>query len=217
MTSREFRERLRRRAKRVGAEVPDAAVEALEAYYRLLAKWNVKINLTALPLDEPADETFDRLLVEPLAAARQVPDWGRTSVEWLDLGSGGGSPAIPLKIVRPDLTLTMVESKARKTAFLHEAIRSLPLHDAWVQQMRFDQLVGSKFAGTAQLVTVRAVRLDAELFNTAARLLRPGGQLLLFHSGGGRTTRPGFAHVDTVQISDSQPRAAQLSKFKWLG
>ena len=51
----------------------------LEAYFRLLTQWNAKINLTALPLEAPTDETFDRLLVEPLAAAPQ-----------LELGSDGG-------------------------------------------------------------------------------------------------------------------------------
>jgi 16S rRNA (guanine527-N7)-methyltransferase len=216
MTSREFRERLKRRAKRVVADVPKGAVEALEAYYRLLAKWNVRINLTALPLDEPTDQAFDRLLIEPLAAARHVPGAERRPVAWFDLGSGGGSPAIPLKIVRPDLTLTMVESKARKTAFLREAIRSLQLQNASVQQIRFEELVGPKFEGTARLVTARAVRADSELFSAAARLLERGGHLLLFHSGDVAATQRGFAHLDTAQISASQPIPASLSRFTRL-
>ncbi len=96
----------------------------LEAYFRLLTQWNAQINLTSLPLNEPSDAAFDRLLVEPLAAARQIPD---ASQVWYDLGSGGGSPAIPLKIARPALKLTMIESKERKAAFLREAIRTVGL------------------------------------------------------------------------------------------
>ena len=78
-------------------------LEPLEAYFRLLAHWNAKINLTALPLDPPTDETLDRLLVEPLAAARQIRRCAAASGS--TSGSGGGSPAIPLKIARPALRL----------------------------------------------------------------------------------------------------------------
>ena len=64
-------------------------LDPLEAYFRLLTQWNAKINLTALPLEPPTDETFDRLLIEPLAAAPQLEtgsdgwagpgsDWGLT-------------------------------------------------------------------------------------------------------------------------------------------
>ena len=109
MTSLEFRDRLARRARRAKAPLTIAMLDPLEAYFRLLTQWNHKINLTALPLDAPTDETFDRLLVEPLAAAKQIPT--HTASVWLDLGSGGGSPAIPLKIARPALRLTMIESK----------------------------------------------------------------------------------------------------------
>ena len=69
MTTIEFRDRLARRTRRAKAPLTLAMLEPLEAYFRLLTQWNAKINLTALPLDPPTDETFDRLLVEPLAAA----------------------------------------------------------------------------------------------------------------------------------------------------
>src|SRR2546427_12519730 len=83
----------------------------LEAYFRLLTRWNEKINLTALPLRNPNDETFDRLLIEPLAAARLV---GPTPSSWFDLGSGGGSPALPMKIARPNLILPRCEPRGRR-------------------------------------------------------------------------------------------------------
>ena len=73
MTSLEFRDRLARRTRRAKAPISLAMLEPLEAYFRLLAQWNAKINLTSLPLDTPTDEAFDRLLAEPLAAAKQIP------------------------------------------------------------------------------------------------------------------------------------------------
>jgi hypothetical protein len=65
VNAREFRERLQRRAKRAGVSIDSNLIPRLETYYRLLATWNEKINLTALNLREASDEAFDRLLIEP--------------------------------------------------------------------------------------------------------------------------------------------------------
>ena len=175
MTSREFRELLSRRARNARVVLPEEALEPFETYYRLLAQWNQKINLTALPLEPPTEATLDRLLIEPLMAAALVPD---APGAWVDLGSGGGSPALPLKAIRPSLSLTLVESKTRKAAFLREAVRVLKLPGTDVANMRFEELPTPK--PPADVVTVRAVRPDRSLFDESARLLRDGGRLLLF-------------------------------------
>jgi 16S rRNA (guanine527-N7)-methyltransferase len=181
VTSREFRQQLARRARKADITIKDDLLDRLEAYYRLLARWNERINLTSLPLSAPTDATFDRLLVEPVAAARFVPD-GR--LNWFDLGSGGGSPAIPMKLVHSDAGLTMVETKTRKAAFLREAIRTLMLQGTDVLDVRFESLAASPDSfRVADLVTVRAVKVDATLIDTVARLLRPKGQFLLFGRG----------------------------------
>ena len=203
MTSLEFRDRLARRARRAKAPVTLAMLDPLEAYFRLLTQWNAKINLTALPLESPTDETFDRLLVEPLVAAKQIP--GNNAGVWFDLGSGGGSPAIPLKIARPALRLTMIESKERKGAFLREAIRTLNLGDCGVETDRFESVAEREtHRGAADFVTVRAVRTDDELFGTAGKLLKHGGQMLMFRPAHGASADPaGFERVVTVPLVES--------------
>jgi 16S rRNA (guanine527-N7)-methyltransferase len=205
VTSHEFRDRLARRTRRAKAPIALNMLEPLETYFRLLAQWNVKINLTALPLDPPTDEAFDRLLVEPLAAARQIPT--HTPSVWVDLGSGGGSPAIPIKIARPALRLTMIESKERKSAFLREAIRTVGLADVAVETDRFEVVSAqSAYAATTDIVTVRAVKADPELFETARRMLKPGGRLLLFRPAHSPSAVPaGFEAANTVQLTDSPP------------
>lgn len=205
MTSLEFRDRLARRARRAKAPLSLSMLEPLEAYFRLLAQWNAKINLTALPLDAPSDETFDRLLVEPLAAARHIPT--HTPSRWVDLGSGGGSPAIPLKLARPALRLTMIESKERKSAFLREAVRALGLADAAVETERFETASAKvEHAGTADWVTVRAIRADSTLFEAAEQLLKEGGRLLLFRPAHSASADPaGFERVSTVPLIDAPP------------
>ena len=205
MTTLEFRDKLARRTRRAKAPIALNMLDPLEAYFRLLAQWNAKINLTALPLDAPTDETFDRLLVEPLRAAKQIPTHAPSV--WFDLGSGGGSPAIPLKIARPALRLTMIESKERKGAFLREAIRTLELGNAVVETDRFEVAAAKPaFTQAADFVTVRAVRADGELFQTAGAMLKIGGRLLMFRPAHSPSPDPpGFRKLATYPLIDTPP------------
>jgi 16S rRNA (guanine527-N7)-methyltransferase len=207
VTSPDFREQLLKRSERAGVTVSESAIDQLERYFTLLAKWSAKINLTALPLNPPTSETFDRLMVEPLAAAGHIP---AKQLTWFDLGSGGGSPALPLKIVRPDASLTMVEAKVRKAVFLREAARELRLSGADVENARFEASARAR-PGIADLVTVRAVRLDKTLVSVARQLLVPNGQLLLFGPDPGAAAVSGFAHRRTVELVPG--RRAYLSVY----
>jgi 16S rRNA (guanine527-N7)-methyltransferase len=183
VTSREFKERLARRARRADVQVSPSLADSLEQYYRLLALWNQKINLTALPLAQPEDETFDRLMVEPLVAARYLPS---DPVIAIDIGSGNGSPGIPLALACPSLAMRMVESKTRKAVFLTEAIRHLHLAGAAVETARFEQLLSRPdLHEGADLVTVRAVRVEAKTLMTLQAFLKPTGQLFWFRSASG--------------------------------
>lgn len=178
MTSREFHARLQRRGRRADVEIAAGLAEAVEAYFRLLARWNEKINLTSLSLKEPSDEAIDRLLIEPLAAAARVPPDVRSVI---DMGSGGGSPAIPMRLALRDIRLCMVEVKARKSAFLREAVRALALQDAWVENARYEELLTRpELHEGFDLQTVRAVRVEGKVLRTIQAFVRPGGQIFLF-------------------------------------
>jgi len=165
--------RLRARARLLGVVVPVDLEGRLAAYFDLLFRWNAKINLTALT--EP-DAAIDRLLLEPLAAAPELP----RAVELIDLGSGGGSPAIPLALALGSSRLVMVESKTRKAAFLSEAARTLQL-PATIENARFEETAArGVYAGQMSLVTIRAVRVDRQTLMTAKSFLKPGGRIALF-------------------------------------
>jgi 16S rRNA (guanine527-N7)-methyltransferase len=170
------------RAERAGVPVAPALAAALASYLELLERWNRKINLTALTIDPPTDEAIDRLVVEPLVAAERVRV---TDGLLIDIGSGGGSPAIPMKLAVPALGLVMVEMKARKTAFLREAVRHLGMADVVVENCALAELVGrAGQSGIADVVTVRAVRMDGALVRGIQALLRPGGRLFWFRGAG---------------------------------
>jgi len=197
VTSRAFRDRLLRRLNRAGVSSPrPETFDSLEQYVQLLARWNQKINLTALPLDPPTDEALDRLLVEPIAAARHL---ARFSGQWMDLGSGGGSPALPLMLVGMNATLILVESKARKAAFLREVLRTIGLTNASVEHDRAESLA-LRYPHSAQLLTVRAVRIDSRFAETAALLLDEGGHLAMFGPAALRTVPRGFERVQTTRL-----------------
>jgi 16S rRNA (guanine527-N7)-methyltransferase len=181
MRQDDVRALLEQRAEAANVVVPSEIAERLETYFRLLAHWNRKINLTSLPLEPPTAAAIDRILVEPLVAIAFVAP--RIST-WFDLGSGGGSPAIPLQVAHPAKRLVMVESRERKVAFLREVVRELQLDGSEVFGNRIETLLDDPAnRASADLVTVRAVRLSAPLFSQLDLLLKPGGQAVLFGTG----------------------------------
>ena len=163
------------RAGRENLPLPEALRDRLLAYYALLERWNQKINLTSLT--DPA-KAVDRLLLEPIAAAQHLPAGSRLA----DLGSGGGSPAIPLALALGSAHLLMVESRARKAAFLREAARTVEL-TATVEAVRFEELRrATAYEGTADVVTMRAVRPDTSTLELARWLAVHGGKVAFFTS-----------------------------------
>lgn len=184
MSTRELRERIRRRARHAHVNLPPDVLEGFEHYFLLLAKWNAKVNLTGFRLLPGGDdEAIDRLLIEPLVAAKQLPADG---VSLLDAGSGGGSPALPLKLAVPAMRLRMVEAKTRKAVFLREAVRELGLKDAEVESARFEELLARpEMHESVDVVSIRAVRVEPRVLTTLQAFLKPSGLLFLFRGPAG--------------------------------
>jgi len=124
---------------------------------------------------------------------------------WLVLGSGGRNQAIPLLIAQPSLQLTMIESKTRKAAFLREAVRVVGLPAASVVNERFEDVAQqANYSHRADFVTVRAVKADAALFETAGQMLNETGRLFLFRPSHDPSPDPsGFVRISTVQLTDA--------------
>jgi 16S rRNA (guanine527-N7)-methyltransferase len=113
----------------------DEQVLQIQQYISILLHWNEKINLTAIrdPL-----EILYRHFCESMYASVAVPvKEGRLA----DVGSGGGFPGLPLKIICPDLRLFLVESSIKKVTFLAEVTRELGLKDVQVLARRYEELV----------------------------------------------------------------------------
>ncbi len=211
MAPRDFRTRLTRRAGKSGLFLPDDLVERLAGYYELLARWNGKINLTSLV--DP-DESIDRLILEPILAARHIRG---SNLALMDVGSGGGSPAIPMKLLIPSVALVMVEVKARKSAFLREAVRNLGLSNTTVETSRYEELLARPELHEAfDVLTIRAVRVEARVLVSLQAFVKPGGSILLFRGPSGPSEPsmvPPLEWLGTFPLVESlQSRITILSK-----
>jgi 16S rRNA (guanine527-N7)-methyltransferase len=168
--------------------------ERAASYLELLARWNRRINLTGFELEQPTEAAIDRLIVEPIRAASCVRPSARLA---LDVGSGGGSPALPIALACPGLRITLVEGRARKAAFLREASRVLGI-EAEVVVGRFED-VSSRWAnGTLDVVSMRAVRPDSGLVDEFARVLAVDGVFLWFGEIGQITNSDAFRATSAV-------------------
>ena len=189
-------------ARQLRALVSEEQFSKLRTYVELLQVWNAKINLTGFSLVEDLEEALDRLILEPVSAAALLPESIQSVV---DVGSGGGSPALPLAIAAPGLSLTLVESSTRKCVFLREAVRATGLASTRVIAERIEAVTGASNHQTFDAATVRAVRLDTELIGHVSALVRPGGFLIYFDQAGQEPLQgwPSFPLMTTRQAEGS--------------
>jgi 16S rRNA (guanine527-N7)-methyltransferase len=147
----------------------------IQQYIKTLLRWNEKLNLTGIrdPL-----EILYRHFCESMFAAGAIPvDKGRLA----DIGSGPGFPGIPLKIIRPELELCLVESNIKKGTFLAEVVRELKLTNSRVLISRYEEL-GEEVA-PLDYVCSRAVG-EFESFLKWAGSSRVAAQQVIFWIGG---------------------------------
>ena len=188
-------------------------LDGLETYFLELARWNRKINLTAFQIDDDGtDEAVDRLLIEPVVAARFIP---ANAKQLLDIGSGGGSPAVPMKLARPELALTMVEVKVRKSVFLRQVARLLQLSQTVVENARFEELLARPaLHENMDVVSIRAVRIDTSTLLSIQAFIKPGGHLLNFAAGSDPIDPPPPLRLRAVHslIPENQSRLVVIQK-----
>ena len=141
----------------------------LEIYLYLLSRWSRKVSLVSRQ-DWPVLAT--KHLRQALMMVPVVASSPRRLV--MDLGSGAGFPAIPLKIALPDSYFMLVESRRKRAHFLREVVRSVGLDRIEVVNDRIENLdpVG------ADLVTARAVASPDKLLDLVRRHLSPHGWIL---------------------------------------
>jgi len=145
------------------------------AYLELLLRWNEKINLTGI---HDAPNCVRRHFGESLYLGRWVELDGRL----LDIGSGAGFPGLCLKIIFPDLSVTLLEPVGKKRAFLKEVARVCGMNFVEVRGERLEDFAASAEPPDYDAATTRAVGHLEELIPLALSCLRAEGKLFLWQS-----------------------------------
>lgn len=145
---------------------------AFNRYAEMLRERNEKINLTAIT--EP-EEVKVKHFLDSCSAGELLP--GGASV--LDIGSGAGFPGLPLKIVRPDLTVTLLDSVNKKVAFMNDVIAELKLSGVTAVHARIEDF---PHKGEYDAVVSRAVAELSTLAEYALPFVKIGGAFIAYKS-----------------------------------
>ncbi|MGH9426131.1 MAG: 16S rRNA (guanine(527)-N(7))-methyltransferase RsmG [Terriglobia bacterium] len=159
-----------------GLESDSALVGRVATYLKFLAKWNARMNLTAIqaPLD-----VLRNLLAESFFAAVLVGD---LEGPILDIGSGAGFPGLAMAVYRPELKLILLEPRKKRSAFLAALRRELGLTRVAVWNRRLEDCATADFAELPTLLTMRAVGRVKEMVEQGIPLLEGSRRILLFSS-----------------------------------
>lgn len=158
-------------------KLSDGEAALFAAYRDFLLQKNAEFNLTALTSDE---DIAVRHFEDSLSAVPLIKKNARLA----DIGSGAGFPAAALKIVRPDISVTMLESVGKKTAFLKELISRLALTETFAVKIRAEEAGRlPAYRAVFDVVTARAVAELSALAEYAAPLLKEGGVMIAYKGG----------------------------------
>ncbi len=147
-----------------------------DAFYDLLTAYNAKFNLTAVTGKE---EVFHKHFLDSLAGEGFIPQNARCA----EVGSGAGFPSLPLRIVREDLTLTLIESTGKKCNFLRSAVRELELEGVEVVNARAEELGrDEKYRSAFDVCFARAVARMNTLAEYCMPFVGTGGLFLAYKS-----------------------------------
>ena len=160
-------------AQKLGVMLSDQQADVFLVYLVELEKWNRKINLTAIRNEQ--DIVIKHFLDSLSYLNGFVP---ASALRLLDMGSGAGFPAVPIKIAHPEFVVTMVESVNKKASFLRHIIRMLKLTEIVVVDKRTDELSPSHHR-TYDVVTARAFADMKAAISEGAPFLKPGGLMVL--------------------------------------
>ena len=204
--------------------LPSSILDQISIYIDLLQRWNTRINLTAIRHPEEivtrhfgesfflARHLFPKSVAsassschpersqaksEAIGSAKSKDPYPSTAPHVLDIGSGAGFPALPLKLWAPHIHLTLIESNNKKATFLREVARALTLTNINVITDRAEVLAARPDFPRAEVVTLRAVEHFEAILPQAVTLLAPRATLALL--------------IGAAQL----PRLAAATTLKW--
>lgn len=186
--------------------VSDEVMERIETYCTTLLSANRRINLISRAGAQPV-EVIRQLLIS-IAPLSVVPQ--HEHLWWLDIGSGGGFPAIPMAIFRPNISFVLAESMSKKAFFLERVVEEIQLANVTIANCRVhsEQTDLHPESGEFDWLSVKAVGDWKETLDWGRAFLKPGGYLLTYKAGRPTTAEMraikdvGFELHHTFDLSD---------------
>jgi 16S rRNA (guanine527-N7)-methyltransferase len=162
----------------LGLNLSEQQLEQFLRYRQELLDWNTRINLTAITDPEEV------LIKHFLDSLSLLLVYRRPAARLLDIGAGAGFPGLPLKIVRPQWRVELLEATGKKVAFLHHMIETLQLKNVVALHGRAEELAHKAgYRASFDVVTARAVASLPMLLEYAAPFCHVGGQIILPKKG----------------------------------
>jgi len=169
-------------ARELGIDLSERQTALFMVYLSRLRVWNEKINLTAVRTDR---DIVIKHFIDSISPAELIDK----KVKVLDIGSGAGFPGVPLKIVRPDLEVTLLESSGKKVAFLKDLIRKLGLEKLRAVPVRAEDARNAIPRHSFDCVITRAVGSIQYVLELSLPYINGDGEIILMR---GRTGAEGF-------------------------
>ena len=163
---------LKELAKKINIDLTDEVTDKFFLYKKLLLEWNEKINLTAIT-DEK--EILIKHFIDSLTIEKYIP----RNAKIIDVGTGAGFPSIPLKIVRPDIEVVLLDSLNKRINFLNEIIRECQLDKITTIHGRAEEIANkSEYREKFDISTARAVANISTLSELCTPFLKVGGSFV---------------------------------------
>lgn len=160
--------RLQSGLKELGLSATERQLEQLDLFAEMLFKWNKTYNLTAISAKE---DVLTHHILDSLSVISLFKSEAMDGARILDVGSGGGLPAIPLAIMCPSFSISMVDTVGKKAAFLTQCCVSLRLQNARAFHARVENLKGEKY----DVITSRAFASLSLFTDLTKHLLKEDG------------------------------------------
>jgi len=172
MDFEEFKQKLLEKMSKINESLTKEQVQQFYSYMNLLIEWNEKINLTAII--EPEDIILKHF-VDSLTVANEIS----MNAKVADIGTGAGFPGLPIKILRPDTEILLIDSLNKRIKFLDEVITKNNLKNVKAIHARAEEIGHIKeYRGTCDIVTSRAVAKLNVLLEYMMPLVKLGGKCI---------------------------------------